>query len=256
VVKLRKEKHMGIRFADTARQLYIGPSGWSYKHWKEIVYPASLPSREWLAFYSKRFSTVEINNSFYRLPKRETFETWRNTTPPGFVFAVKANRYLTHVKKLKDAGDAWERFIENACGLGEKLGPILFQFPATWHANLERLAAFLTILPNEYRYAFEFRHESWFTPDVYTLLKEKGAALCIADSPEWPEVIEITAPFIFIRLHGGRILYASEYSPAELSEWAKLIAGFLRRRLDVFVYFNNDAYGFAVKNATQLKELL
>lgn len=247
---------MGMHNNSTAGQLYIGTSGWSYRHWKGIFYPPTLPANEWLAFYASRFSTVEVNSSFYRLPKRETFEIWRDRTPAGFTFAVKASRYITHLKKLKDVDDAWERFIENASGLGEKLGPILFQFPANWHANLERLAAFLAMLPDEFRYVFEFRHESWFNPDVYTLLKKKNAALCIADSPEWPEVCEITAPFTFIRMHGGRELYASEYSTAELFEWAKLIAGFLHQRLDVFVYFNNDAYGFAIKNATQLKEFV
>ncbi len=237
-------------------KLYIGTSGWSYKHWREVFYPEDLPQSRWLEFYARNFLTVEINSSFYRLPRKETFESWRRKTPKGFIFAVKASHYITHVKKLKDAGEAWERFFENALALDEKLGPILFQFPANWHKNAERLAGFLSILPDGYRYAFEFRDGSWFNGDIYSLLEKKGAALVIADSPQWPSVLEITAPFTFIRMHGGRILYASNYSTKELSWWAQKVAGYLNRQLDVHVYFNNDAYGYAVKNALQLKELI
>ncbi len=238
--------------SSTIGKLYIGTSGWSYKHWRGVFYPEDLPQSKWLGFYAKHFSTVEINNSFYRLPKRETFKSWKDKTPSGFVFAVKASRYITHVKKLKDVDEAWERFFYNALALGEKLGPVLFQFPASWHANAERLAGFLSILPDGYRYAFEFRNESWFNDGIYSLLEKKKAALAIADSPQWPLVLETTAPFTFIRMHGGRILYASDYSAKELSEWAQKVAGYLNRRLDVYVYFNNDAHGYAVKNARQL----
>ncbi|MCL6472998.1 MAG: DUF72 domain-containing protein [Firmicutes bacterium] len=237
-------------------KLYIGTSGWSYKHWKDIFYPANLPERKWLEFYATKFSTVEINNSFYRLPRRETFESWRASTPPGFVFAVKANRYITHIKKLKNVDTALVRFFENASGLADKLGPVLFQFPANWHANADRLESFLNILPNGYKYAFEFRHTSWFRDNIYALLEQKGAALCIADSPEWPSPFKITAPFVFIRMHGSRQLYASDYTTDELSRWAKKIGDLLDRRLDVYIYFNNDAHGYAVKNAQELRELL
>ena len=237
-------------------KLYIGTSGWSYKHWRGPFYPAGLAQDKWLEFYARTFQTVEINSSFYRLPKRETFESWRARTPQGFIFAVKGSRYITHVKKLKDVGEALKKLLESADGLGEKLGPILFQFPANWHANLERLAGFIQMLPSGYRYAFEFRHESWFNEGTYTLLRSRETALCIADSPQWPIAYEVTAPFTFIRLHGGRVLYASEYSEPELSRWAEITAGFLSRQLDVFVYFNNDAFGYAVKNALQLKHIL
>jgi len=237
-------------------KLYIGTSGWSYKHWKGPFYPAEVPQKKWLEFYAETFSTVEINSSFYRLPKRETFESWRERTPAAFIFAVKASRYITHVKKLVGVDEALERFMRNAGGLGEKLGPILFQFPANLHANTERLGGFIEMLPHGFRYAFEFRHESWLNEDVYNLLRNKSSALCIADSPDWPTSFEITGPFTFIRLHGGRMLYASEYSDSELAQWAEIISGFLNRRLDVFVYFNNDAFGYAVKNALQLKRLL
>lgn len=237
-------------------KLHIGTSGWNYRHWRGPFYPAELSQGSWLEFYAGTFFTVEINSSFYRLPKRETFESWRARTPQGFIFAVKASRYITHVKKLKDVEEAVEKLLRNAGGLGEKLGPVLFQFPANWHVNVERLADFIKILPPDYRYAFEFRHESWFHEGTYALLKGSDIALCITDSPHWPTSYEITAPFIFIRLHGGRVLYASEYSELELSRWAEIIAGFLSRQLDVFTYFNNDAFGYAVKNALQLKRIL
>lgn len=246
--KMSKPKAIG--------KLYIGTSGWSYKHWKEVFYPSDLPHDKWLQYYAERFSTVEINNSFYRLPKRETFEAWRDRTPADFTFAVKASRYITHVKKLTGVEEASLRFFENAEGLGNKLGPILFQFPANWHANVQRLSDFVDFLPGKYRYSFEFRHSSWFQNEIHSLLREKNIALCIADSPNWPTSFEITAPFTFIRLHGGRILYASEYSNQELLQWSKIITGFLDKKIDVFVYFNNDAYGYAVKNALQLREML
>lgn len=240
----------------TASKLIIGTSGWSYKDWRGTFYPIDLPQDRWLEFYAKHFSSVEINNSFYRLPTRATFEAWEEKTPDGFLFSVKASRYLTHVKKLKEPEKPWERFIQSAEGLKEKLGPLLFQFPERWRVNLERLEYFVSLLPGTHRYVFEFRHPSWFSEEVYALLAQKGAALCIADSALWPRVFKITAPFTFIRMHGGRELYASEYSEAELNFWAEKIAGFLDRRLDVFVYFNNDAHGFAVKNAMELKRLL
>ena len=242
--------------ATVSKRVYIGTSGWSYKHWKEVFYPPGLPASKWLDFYAKHFDSVEVNSSFYRLPKRETFESWHKKTPQGFIFAPKASRYITHVKKLKGAEGAWERFFNNVLGLGEKLGPILFQFPANWQANLERLGSFLTILPSGYKYAFEFRHESWFTEETYKLLRDGGAALCIADSPLWPTSIVTTASFTYIRFHGGKVLYASEYSEPELKKWAGIIERFLSDNIEVYAYFNNDAFGYAVKNAVQLKELL
>lgn len=239
-----------------AAKLYIGTSGWSYKHWRDLFYPAKLSLKRWLEFYAENFTTVEINSSFYRLPKKETFESWREKTPHGFIFAVKASRYITHVKKLKGAENSLMNFLERANGLDDKLGPILFQFPANWHVNRERLMEFIKILPPGYRYAFEFRHRSWFHEDIYSLLEAREIALSITDSPEWPTPFEVTAPFVYIRLHGGRVLYASKYSETELSAWAKTITSFMERQRDAFVYFNNDAFGYAVENAKQLKQLL
>lgn len=242
--------------AHKSGKLYIGTSGWSYEHWRGIFYPEGLPQKKWLEYYAENFETVEINSSFYRLPRRETFESWCSKTPPGFIFAVKASRYLTHVKKLKGVEEGLNKFLENARGLNEKLGPILFQFPANWHANIERLNDFIRLLPGGLRYAFEFRHESWLDDPVYEILKSKDAAISIADSPDWPTTYEITAPFTFIRMHGGRELYASEYSVPELSQWAQTIKRFLDKKIDVYIYFNNDAHAYAVKNAVQLRKLI
>jgi len=242
--------------SEKSGKLYIGTSGWSYKHWKGVFYPENLSQNKWLEYYAEHFETVEINNSFYRLPKRETFESWRSNTPPGFVFAVKASRYITHLKKLKGVEESLGKFLGNARGLGEKLGPILFQFPANWHTNPERLNDFTRLLPDGLRYAFEFRHESWFNDKVYKILKSKDAAIGIADSPDWPTTYEITASFTFIRMHGGRKLYASEYSTPELSQWAQIVKRFIDKEIDVYVYFNNDARAYAVKNAIQLRRLI
>lgn len=238
------------------KNLFIGTSGWSYKHWTDIFYPRNVKPKDWLTYFANFFQTVEINSSFYHLPAKKTFLNWQKVTPDDFIFSVKASRFITHVLKLKNASEPWERFIKNAEGLGNKLGPILFQFPPNWSFNKDRLTDFLKILPHKYLYAFEFRNESWFQKETYQLLEKFGAALCIADSPRYPCVLKITAPFTFIRMHGGKILYASEYSIEELSLWSERIKKFIEQNIKVFVYFNNDAYGYAVKNAQQLIELL
>lgn len=237
-------------------RLYVGTSGWSYDWWRGVFYPEGLPKEKWLSFYASQFKTVEINYSFYRLPSRSAFEKWSRTVPRDFIFAVKASRYITHNKKLKGAEDAWKRFIEASVGLGEKLGPILFEFQPSWRKNADRLAEFLEILPRRLRYAFEFRHPSWFDEEIYRLLSEKGASLVTADSPRFPLSFEETADFSFIRFHGGRILYGSEYSSEELKGWAERISDMLKRGRDVYAYFNNDAYGFAPKNARELLGLI
>lgn len=235
---------------------YVGTSGWSYPHWRNLFYAKGLPQNRWLAFYAEHFDTVELNNPFYRLPRPETFEKWRHATPKGFVFAVKASRYLTHVRKLAEPNEPWRKLYESARHLAGKLGPILFQFPPNWKADPKRLEGFLEVLPEDLRYAFEFRNPTWFDADVYELLAAKPAALCQADSPRLPTHYEITAPYTFVRMHGGSRLYASEYSVEELEIWAERILGYLHRGIDSYVYFNNDAHGFAVKNALKLKELL
>ena len=231
-----------------------------------IFYPRGMPSEEQLAFFARHFPTVEVNFSFYRLPERAVFETWRRQTPPGYLFAVKASRYLTHMKKLSDPEEPLARLMERATGLEEKLGPILFQFPHTWHANLPRLEAFMHALrpyatgrtdtphPYPHRFAFEFRHASWLVPDVYALLERDGHALCLPSHPHMPLDARLTTDWTFVRFHAGR--YGIGYSDEELGEWARRIADFRRGGAAVYAYFNNDIGGHALTDARRLAEQL
>jgi len=234
---------------------YIGTSGWNYAHWKHVFYPPKLNSWELLAYYSRVFKTVEINYSFYRLPEREQFEEWQQEVPKDFVFAVKASQYLTHQKKLKNPNEPLARIIEHARGLGKKLGPILYQLPPRWNVNLSRLREFLPLLPQDIRHVMEFRDESWLIDEVFDLLREYTVGYCIMSAPDLPCVLQVTAPFAYIRMHNGGYETESNYSPAQLEWWANKVQEFLKN-VDVYIYFNNDYKGFAVQNALQLKELL
>ena len=234
----------------------VGTSGWVYPHWKGVFYPPGLPVREWLKFYSSHFSTVELNNSFYRLPSEESFRNWEQITPPDFLFSVKGSRFITHIKKLKVTSRPVEVFLARARLLGPKLGPILFQLPPDWSCNLERLEAFLELLPGDLAFTFEFRNESWFNPEVYRLLERKGIALCLISLPGFVCPVKVTAPFDYIRMHGSGAVYGGLYGPEELSYWARLAKNFLKDGLDLYVYFNNDAFGFAVRNAAEFIEML
>ena len=240
----------------SAPLLQIGTSGWIYKHWMGIFYPPKLPAPEQLGFYTQHFPTVEVNFSFYRLPERSVFETWRTQTPSEFLFAVKGSRFLTHMKKLKDPEEPLSRLMERASGLQEKLGPILFQFPHTWPINCDRLQPFLELLQlyPQQRYTFEFRHNSWLVPQVYQLLERAGAALCVPVSPTVPLDIRLTAPWTYIRMHSGQ--WGVGYSEQELSTWATRIRSFLQEGVDVYVYFNNDPDGHAIRDAQRLSALL
>src|ERR1051326_5254142 len=180
----------------------IGKSGWHYKHWVGTFYPPKLPPSKMLAFYLQHFDTVEINNSFYRLPSEEAFAAWREATPPDFCFAVKGSRFITHNKKLKDPEPALDRLLPKVDVLGSKLGPILFQLPPQWQINLERLESFLRALPNDYHFAFEFRNETWNVNPVYDLLRRYNAAYCMFHLAGFQSPIEITADFTYVRLHG------------------------------------------------------
>jgi uncharacterized protein YecE (DUF72 family) len=238
-------------------EVRIGCSGWNYPHWRERVYPRGLPQRRWLEHYSTLFDTVEINNTFYRLPNRSSVQAWVDESPPGFLFAVKASRYLTHVRRLTDLGRGVERFYERIEPLIEspKLGPVLWQLPANFHRDDERLAAALEALPSG-RHCFEFRHESWFTPAVYELLREGDAALVIGDHPERPfQARELTAGWTFVRFHYGSRGRNGNYSDRELETWARRIRQW-RRRVAVYAYFNNDWEGYAVRNGVRLRKLL
>jgi uncharacterized protein YecE (DUF72 family) len=235
--------------------LWVGTSGWHYLHWRGIFYPAGMSPEEFLPFYGAHFDTVELNNTFYQLPARENFEVWSGKVPPGFTFSVKASRYITHRKKLKDPEQSLSRLLGNASGLGAKLGPVLFQLPPHWRANPARLSDFVhTLLPPN-RYVFEFRDPSWFTEEIYGILRQAGCALCVASSPNFPEERRITADFLFLRFHGGKELYGSNYSRTELGEWAQWVKPSLERGMDIYAYFNNDANGYAVSNAMEFRNL-
>lgn len=243
-------------------KLRIGTSGYSYPHWGGgVFYPKSFPQRRWLEFYGGEFNTVELNVTFYRLPKKQVFEGWYQRTPGEFLFAVKGSRYITHIKRLRDCEDAIETFSENVQGLAEKLEVILWQLPPRFVYLKEQLTAFLKLLPDSppmgrTRHAFEFRHESWFVPEVARVLEEYGFSLCISDSPHLPSTETVTSDFIYLRFHGSQSLYGSKYTDEELTRWAGKIQAWLGEGRSVYAYFNNDASGYAIENARRLHEML
>jgi uncharacterized protein YecE (DUF72 family) len=230
----------------------IGTSGWQYRHWAGRLYPRGLPQKRWLEHYAERFATVEVNASFYRLPARETFAAWAERTPADLVFAVKASRYLTHIRRLREPEDPVRRLVEAARGLGPKLGPILVQLPPDMRVELDRLEATLAAFPSGLRVAVEPRHASWFTPETLRLLERHDAALCLADRPGWrPEPIR-TASWGYLRLHEGRSSPRPCYGRAALDGWARRLAGLFGPEDDVFVYLNNDTEGCAPRDARWL----
>jgi uncharacterized protein YecE (DUF72 family) len=235
--------------------LYVGTSGWHYPHWQGPFYPENLPGKDWLAYYAGRLSTVEINNSFYRLPAAATFRDWQAGTPPGFLFAVKASRYITHMKKLKDPEEPLATFLERADGLGDKLGPILFQLPPNWRLNLDRLRSFLEALPGGYRFAFEFRDPSWFDEQVYELLVAHQAAFCIYELGGLLSPREVTAGWAYVRLHGPGGAYRGKYDVQALAGWMGAFSTWMRQGKDVYCYFDNDQAGYAVQNALALQAM-
>jgi uncharacterized protein YecE (DUF72 family) len=239
------------------REVRIGCSGWNYADWRVRVYPKGLAQRRWLRHYATLFDTVEVNTTFYQLPKRSAVQAWVDESPPGFVFAVKASRYLTHVKRLTDLDQGIRRFYERIQPLVEspKLGPVLWQLPANFHRDEVRLEAALEALPPG-RHCFEFRHESWFCPAVYELLRAHGAALVVGDHPDRPfQAHELTADWTFVRFHYGSRGRNGNYSERELETWARRIRQW-RRRVEVYAYFNNDWRGYAVRNGIRLRGLL
>ncbi|QXJ19811.1 DUF72 domain-containing protein [Actinomadura graeca] len=230
----------------------VGTSGWQYGDWRGVLYPPGLPQRRWLHRYAEVFGTVENNNAFYRLPARGTFEQWREATPPGFVMAVKASRFLTHMKRLRDPGEPVARLMDAAGGLGSKLGPVLLQLPPTLRCEPARLQACLRCFPSGVRVAVEPRHPSWWTAEVRGVLERHGAALCWADrlgrpvTPLWR-----TADWLYVRLHEGAASPRPSYGDRALRSWAERIAP----GGDAYVYFNNDPGGAAVRNARRFTVL-
>ncbi len=244
-------------------KVFIGTSGFSYPHWgKGVFYPKGLSPTKWFEYYCQYFKTVELNVSFYRLPKKETFQGWRKRAGKDFVFSVKGSRYITHIKRLKDCQERLKRFFEAAEPLGgltsREVRPhrvVLWQLPPRFKANPERLAEFLRLLPKEWRHAFEFRDESWLMGGVYKLLKKHKAAVVFQDNPSWPITDEITTDFVYLRFHGRTQLYSSCYTKKELREWVKKIKNWQKKGIDCYAFFNNDALGYAVENAQTLIKL-
>jgi uncharacterized protein YecE (DUF72 family) len=237
--------------AGRRRAIRIGCSGWNYASWKQVFYEGR-PARAWLEHYAHHFDTVEVNNTFYRLPRRESVATWEQTVKDGFCFAVKASRYLTHIKRLRDLGPGLERFAACIEPLvrSPKLGPILWQLPPNFARDEERLASAVARFPRGQRHAIEFRHASWFTDDVYALLRDHGVALVLTGGVE-----VFTAPWTYVRFHGGTRGHRGNYSRSELEEWARRFERW-GAEVEIYAYFNNDWEAFAIKNALWLKQRL
>ena len=247
---------MALSSSETRGHFRVGCSGWQYRHWQGNFYPADLPGSRWFDHYAERFDTVEINNSFYRLPEASVFAGWRRRAPAGFLYAVKASRYLTHNKKLKDPEEPLARFFERARRLREKLGPVLYQLPPGWKVNLARLEAFLSLLPRRVRHVMEFRDPSWYSDEVLTALDRRGVALCLHDMPGSAPQRAAVGSFVYVRFHGFEQRYGGRYSDERLEDWAEWLTARAAEGKDVFGYFNNDVGGHAPRDALRLRTLL
>ena len=235
----------------------IGTSGWVYQHWRGRFYPQKMPAAKWFEFYVQHFDTVELNNSFYRQPSRKTFEGWRARSLQDFRFAVKLNRFVTHYKRLKVSAESIALSYDTMAGLGPKLAVVLAQLPPRMKFDAERLDGFLrAVSRRRRRHALEPRDASWLTDEALSALRRRNVALCVIDTPRWPSRIAVTADFVYIRFHGPRGLYASNYSDDELRAWSDRIRAWRDQDLNVFAYFNNDANAYAVFNALRLRELV
>jgi uncharacterized protein YecE (DUF72 family) len=238
--------------------VYIGTSGWSYDHWVGVLYPRGASSLERLDAYAREFSTVEVNNTFYRWPKDEVFAVWYKRLPQGFVVSAKASRGLTQFRRLNDP-QAWlDRMESGMSRLRQKRGVLIFQLPPHFARDLDRLDHFLAVTPAGQRIAVEFRHPGWDVEETFAILARRGAAYCVTSGAGLPCVLRATADFVYVRLHGPdpHYLYAGSYSEADLRWWADRIGEWRSQKLDVFVYFNNDGYGHAVRNARRLRDLV
>ncbi len=243
--------------SDVAGKAYVGTSGWNYAAWKDDFY-AGIPRSNWLRFCAERFTGIEVNATFYRLQTSDTFRRWHDETPDDFRFAIKGNRYLTHNKKLIDPGRSIPRDRERAQGLGHKLAAVLWQLPARFKKDIERLADFASALQTwpETRHAIEFRHRSWFDAEVAACLREARLATCISDAADWPMWGTVTTDLVYVRLHGHTRTYASAYTAASLSRWAELACTWLAQNNDVHIYFDNDAEGAAPHDAIRLLQMI
>jgi len=234
----------------------VGCSGWQYKHWRGDFYPAELPQSKWFEHYAAAFDTVEINNSFYRLPERATFASWARRAPRGFEFAVKASRFLTHMKKLKDPEEPLDRLFSRMRALGTHLGPVLYQLPPGWKADVNRFRTFLETLPRGARHVVEFRDPSWYAGDIRDLLAKHRVALCLHDMPGSATGRDDSGPFVYVRFHGATSKYGGAYSEARLRSWAEWLNARRDDGCDVYAYFNNDVGGHAPRDAVTLRRVL
>ncbi|MFN3404395.1 MAG: DUF72 domain-containing protein [Cytophagaceae bacterium] len=234
----------------------IGTSGYHYKHWLGKFYPQDLRYQDMLNYYLLHFQTVELNNSFYMLPSAEKFENWKRSVPEDFIFAVKASRYITHIKKLNDCQEPLDRLLNNVSYLNEKLGPILFQLPPGWKINIDRLEGFLKLLPSDLRFTLEFRNHTWYTDETYDLLKRHNVSFCIYELEYHQSPMISTADFIYIRLHGPETKYAGDYDCNTLELWKERIIQWNQEGKDVYCYFDNDQNAYAAYNALTLQDML
>jgi uncharacterized protein YecE (DUF72 family) len=237
-------------------KIHIGTSGFHYEHWLGPFYPQGVESKDFLKFYTQFFHTVELNNTFYQLPREKAVVHWRELVPKDFIFAVKASRYITHIKRLVEPRDALAVFYERIELFEDTIGPILFQFPPRWHYNYERMAQFVPLLSRDYRYAFEFRDPTWYVQELYDLLASRDIALCVYDSGGTITPQVLTTDFAYIRMHGPEALYAGKYPHDALAQWADTIRTWSRRLKAVYCYFNNDVKGHAPVNAAALQDML
>lgn len=234
----------------------IGCSGWTYKHWRERFYPPKLPAKRWFEFYAGTFDTVEINNSFYRLPPPETFRKWRDQAPDGFRYAVKANRFITQAKKLKDCAEPLQRMLAPTRELGDALGPILYQLPPKFRIDLARLDGFLSLLPKDLTHVFEFREPSWLTEDTFALLERHGASFCVHDMPGSATPRVATGKAAYLRLHGNGGKYWGRYSDEQLLGWSDWLIEQARAGRAAWAFFNNDIDAHAIHDAQTLNAMV
>ncbi|MHC4743040.1 MAG: DUF72 domain-containing protein [Planctomycetota bacterium] len=242
--------------SETTCDIRIGTSGWHYDHWKERFYPAGLAKSKWFEHYARHFDTVEINNTFYRLPKPEMVVRWRQLAPKGFLYSVKANRYITHIKRLKDVSEAIKRFYDVVGLFKGTLGPVLYQLPPNLKIDLDLLATFIKLLPKKPPVAFEFRNDSWYESETFELMGKHDLAFCIHDMPGKESPRQVTANRIYIRFHGTTGKYSGNYPDAELRKWARWLKQQSKTARAIYAYFNNDVYAYAIKNAKKLHEIV
>jgi uncharacterized protein YecE (DUF72 family) len=240
----------------TVSPIHVGCSGWVYKHWRGILYPEGLPQTRWFHRYGEEFDTVEINASFYRVPKPETFDAWRHKAPEGFRYAVKVNRFITHLKKLVGVEDTLSEFLALARRLGPTLGPLLYQLPPSLKLDLDRLETFLKLIPKDLSNVFEFRNKDWYVPETYALLDRYGASFCVHDMPGSKTERIAVGPIAYVRFHGGEGKYWGRYSDEGLLSWTDWIMDQSRHGRPVWCYFNNDIHGHAIHDAQTLKSMV